>query len=170
MTPTSRRLLRSQTGFSLVEMIGVLAIIAILAVIIVPKVFSTIESSRVSSAVGAVTSMRTAITDFSGKYGTIPTTTATSRIDDLLVTAGILESRFTVKIGNQAPNPPRAGDAWVNNSGTWSTNGGGSNQNTAPAQSLIYCATSNPAATPGTGFTNFRLDGTTNLPAGARVI
>ena len=78
------------SGFSLVEMIGVLAIIAILAVVIVPKVFSTIASSRVTSAIGSTNSMKTAVTDFAGKYGTIPLSTATSRIDDLLVTTAAL--------------------------------------------------------------------------------
>ena len=61
-----------QAGFSLVEMIGVLAIIAILAVVIVPKVFSTIASSRVTNAVGSITSVKTAVSEFAGKYGTLP--------------------------------------------------------------------------------------------------
>jgi prepilin-type N-terminal cleavage/methylation domain-containing protein len=157
-----------QSGFSLVEMIGVLAIIAILAVVIVPKVFSTIASSRVTSAVGSVSSMKTAITDFAGRYGTIPTTVAASRIDDLLVTTGILDTRFNVKIGNQPANPPRAGAVWSNTTGTWVATGGTS-QVTAPIQSRIICLAAVNAAVPGTG-TNYQLDGVNFLPVGSRVV
>jgi type II secretory pathway pseudopilin PulG len=149
-------------------MIGVLAIIAILAVIIVPKVFATIASSRVTSAVASVNAMKTAVTDFAGKYGTIPVSPNTARIDDLLVTAGMLDTRFTVKIGNQPTNPPRAGGTWSNATGTWAATGG-TNQQTAPIQSRIQAVASVATATPGAG-TNYRLDGTTNLPAGATVV
>lgn len=158
--------LARQSGFSLVEMIGVLAIIAILAVVIVPKVFATIASSRVTSAIGSTTSMKTAVTDFAGKYGTIPLTGANSRIDDLLSTAGFLDTRFLVKIGTQPSNPPLAGATWNNNNGTW-VSAGGVNQNT---QSRIICLTSVIAAVPGTTGTNYFLDGSTALPAAARVV
>ncbi len=165
MIPVSQSL-RRRSGFSLVEMIGVLAIIAILAVIIVPKVFSTIESSRVTSAVGAVNSMRTSVTDFAGKYGTVPVTNNNSRIDDLLIAAGILDSRFTVKIGTQPTTPALAGATWTNNGGTW-TAAGGVAQTT---QSRLICLASVAAGVPGTNGNNFFLDGSTALPAGAHVI
>lgn len=146
-------------------MIGVLAIIAILAVVIVPKVFATIASSRVTSAIGSTNSMKTAVTEFAGKYGNIPTTVAASRIDDLLVTAGFLDSRFTVKIGTQPANPPLAGATWSNATGAWVATGGVSQA----TQSKVVCLTSAVAAVPGTG-TNYHLDGVTSLPAAARVV
>jgi prepilin-type N-terminal cleavage/methylation domain-containing protein len=158
-TPSSR------SGFSLVEMIGVLAIIAILAVVIVPKVFSTIASSRVTSAVGSINTMRTAVTDFAGKYGTIPVTVAASRIDDLLMTSNILDSRFNVKIGTQPGATQIAGATWSNATGPWVATGGVSQA----TQSRIISLASAPTAAPGAG-TNFRLDGTTNMPAGSRVV
>jgi prepilin-type N-terminal cleavage/methylation domain-containing protein len=163
----ARSISTRQAGFSLVEMIGVLAIIAILAVVIVPKVFSTIASSRVTSAVGSVNTMRTAVTEFGGKYGTFPLTVAASRIDDLLITTGILDSRFTTKIGTQPGATPIAGATWNNTSGTWVAVGGTSQA----TQSRIICLASAPTAAPGAG-TNYRLDGsaTGNLPAGARVV
>jgi prepilin-type N-terminal cleavage/methylation domain-containing protein len=158
---------RRQSGFSLVEMIGVLAIIAILAVVIVPKVFSTIASSRVTNAVGSITSIKTAVAEYAGKHGTVPLSDAQSRIDDLLVTAGMLESRFTVKIGTQPPNPPLAGDAWTQAAGGYTLGTGGVGQGT---QSRIICVNSAPAAVPGAAGTNYQLDSINNLPAGARVI
>ena len=162
---TNRSSCSRAAGFSLVEMIGVLAIIAILAVVIVPKVFSTIASSRVTSAVGSVNTMRTAVTEFAGKYGTIPLTVAASRLDDLLMTANILDTRFGVKIGTQPGATPIAGATWSNATGAWVATGGASQA----TQSRIICLAAAPAVAPGVG-TNYRLDGTANLAAGARIV
>lgn len=162
MNRTSNR----KAGFSLVEMIGVLAIIAILAVVIVPKVFSTIASSRVTNAIGSVNTMRTAATDFAGKYGTLPVTNSKSRFDDLLIAAGILDSRFTPKIGNQPSSKAVAGSKWTRSGDTWSASGG-SSQN---KESRIVCqvtTTKTPSTAAGR---NFYLDGNNDLPAGSRVV
>lgn len=160
------RSLSPVAAFSLVEMIGVLAIIAILAVVIVPKVFSTIASSRVTSAVGSVNSMKTAVTEFAGKYGTIPLTGTSSRIDDLLVTTKILDARFMVKIGTQPGATPLAGGTWANSTGAWVATGGVSQA----TQSRLICLTSVTTAVPGAAGTNYMLDGTTALPTAARVV
>jgi prepilin-type N-terminal cleavage/methylation domain-containing protein len=168
-TPSRQHRQPRQAGFSMVEMIGVLAIIAILAVIIVPKVFSTIASARVTNAVGSVTSMQAAVTDFAGKYGTIPTTVATSRIDDLLTTAGVLNGRFTVKIGTQPSNPPLAGATWSNATGAWvATTTGAVSQAT---QSRLICLNSTTTAPSSAAGANYQLTGgAANLPAGSRVV
>ncbi len=160
-----RPFIRRQSGFSLVEMIGVLAIIAILAVVIVPKVFSTIASSRITNAVGSITSMKTAISEFAGKYGTIPTTDNESRIDDLLIKAGMLENRFAVKVGT-APSGA-VGDTWTNNNGTWTRATDGTSQT---GQTRILSQTSNTTLPSGAGGRNFRLDGASDLPAGSVVL
>jgi type II secretory pathway pseudopilin PulG len=150
----------------MVEMVGVLAIIAILAVVIVPRVFSTIESSRVTSAVSSITAIKSSVADFAGKYGSIPTTTANSRIDDLLLTAGLTDSRFNVKIGTQPSNPPIAGATWAQTAGTWAATGGASQA----TQSRIICVTSNTNAPSTANGANYQLDGVTNLPAGSLVV
>jgi prepilin-type N-terminal cleavage/methylation domain-containing protein len=155
-----------QSGFSLIEMIGVLAIIAILAVVIVPKVFATIGSSRVTSAVSSLGALQSASADFSGKYGTLPVTNANSRIDDLLLTSGYVDSRFTVKIGTPPPNPAVAGANWTYAAGVWSAAGGASQA----AQSRIICLASTAAAPSAANGANYQLDGATNLPTGARVL
>lgn len=165
-TPNQSLFARPTSGFSLVEMIGVLAIIAILAVVIVPKVFSTIASSRVTSTVGSVTSMKTAVTEFAGKYGTIPLTTANNRIDDLLVTTSIIDSRFVVKIGTQPGAVPVAGGTWDNATGAWVATGGASQA----AQTRLINLAAVPAAVPGAAGTNYMLDGVTNMPAGSRIV
>ena len=165
LSSTNRRVSHSKAGFSLVEMIGVLAIIAILAVVIVPKVFSTIASSRVTNAVGSVSSMKSAVTEFAGKYGTIPVTNNRSRIDDLLAADGLLEGRFAVKIGNQ-PDTRIDGATWTRSGGAWTATGG-SNQN---SQSRLICLNSNTTAPATANGANYRLDGSNNLPANSRIV
>jgi prepilin-type N-terminal cleavage/methylation domain-containing protein len=56
-------------GFTLVEMIGVLAVIAILAALLIPKVFSTINNARITSAASSVKTLSTAAVGYIGKYG-----------------------------------------------------------------------------------------------------
>ncbi|MFT3828730.1 MAG: prepilin-type N-terminal cleavage/methylation domain-containing protein [Opitutaceae bacterium] len=154
-------------GFTLIEMIGVLAIIAILAVIVVPKVFSTIAGSRVTSAVASVNALRSAVSEFSGRYGTMPLTTANSRVDDLLLTTNMLEGRFVVKIGAQPSSPPIAGATWSNATGAWVATGGAGQA----TQSRIICSTSTNAAPSTANGANFRLNGgNVNLPTGSRVV
>lgn len=162
-----RATVRRQSGFSLVEMIGVLAIIAILAVIIVPKVFATISSSRVTNTVASINSVKSAVTEFAGKYGTIPVTNNNSRIDDLLVQLGFMESHFVVKLGTQPTSTTLPGATWAASS-PWTpyTNPG----NAQTTLSRVICVNSNAASVPGANGSNYRLDGSTNLPAGARVV
>jgi len=155
-----------QAGFTLIEMIGVLAIIALLAVAIVPKVFATLGSSRVTSAVSSVAALQSATADFAGKYGSFPVTTATSRIDDLLMTAGYLDNRFTAKIGTPPPNPAVAGAAWTYAAGVWTASGGSSQA----AQSRAICVASSAAAPSAAAGANYQLDGATNLPTGVHVL
>lgn len=155
-----------KSGFSLIEMIGVLAIIAILVAVVLPKVFSTIASSRVTHAASSITTVRSAVTEFAGKYGTLPTTNGNSRIDDLLVAAGFLDTRIALKIGTKPSDPPIAGATWTNSAGTWSSSGG-SNQNSQSRITSLISNTANPATANGR---NFQLDGSTDLPAGARVV
>lgn len=172
-SPFSRR---RRLGFSLVEMIGVLAIIAILAVIIVPKVFSTIASSRITSAAASVNAFKSTISEFSGKYGTIPLANGTLRLDDLLVKAGMLESRFAVKIGTP-PSGSQAG-TWALASGAWTGTAGGTDQSAAPIQSRIIAVDSVTNVLPSVALgTNFFLNPSTplsfatdSLPANSRVV
>jgi type II secretory pathway pseudopilin PulG len=151
----------------MIEMIGVLAIIAILAVIVVPKVFSTIASSRVTSTVASINAVRSSLTEFCGRFGTIPITGNNSRIDDLLVTANLLDNRFVVKIGTQPGATLATGATWSNATGAWVAAGG----NSQTGQSRIVCLTSNTNNPSTANGANFRLSGgATNLPAGSRVV
>ncbi len=164
----ARNASNAEIGFSLIEMIGVLAIIAVLAAVALPKVFSAITSSRVNGTMMGVNSIKAATTDFVAKYGTLPRTNNKSRIDDLLVTAGLLDQRFSAKIGVQGDSYAVPGATWAfdKTAGAWKATGG-SNQN---KQTRVVSALSNktdPATARGR---NFQFDGSTPLPAGSRVV
>ena len=98
-------------GFTLVEMIGVLAVIAILASLLVPRVFQAIGDSKINNAASTCNSVKSAINEYYGKFGVIGTATgaslglaaAATHEDwdlDTLVAGGFMEKPFFVKIGN----------------------------------------------------------------------
>ena len=114
-------------GFSLIEMIGVLAIIGILASVVAPKVFDAIRDAKITGAVGVLQTIKSSCTDYARKYNlfpedgtkpailpytrpygdgaTDPAFTATN-FSDLLISEGILE-KLVLPIG------PSGTTAWV---------------------------------------------------------
>ena len=62
-----------QTGFTLMEMIGVVAVIAILASIATPMIFDAIRNARVTAFVQDVNVVRTAVARYYEDTGNFPT-------------------------------------------------------------------------------------------------
>ena len=62
---------QNQQGFTLIEMIGVLAVIAILVALILPKVFEVIADSKANAAVAALKTYETAVVDYYSDLGTL---------------------------------------------------------------------------------------------------
>ena len=60
-----------QYGFTLIEMIGVLAVIAVLAALILPKVFDVIAESRVNAVAASVKAYETAVIKYYSDLGTL---------------------------------------------------------------------------------------------------
>lgn len=60
-----------RTGFTLIEMIGVLAIIAILVAAVAPRIFEAIEDSKVTSASTLAKSIQVACTKYYADMGTL---------------------------------------------------------------------------------------------------
>jgi len=63
---------RRKQGFTLIEMIGVLAVIAILAAVLIPKVFEAINNSRINNSAMTCNTAKTALVDHYAKFGSIP--------------------------------------------------------------------------------------------------
>jgi len=59
-------------GFTLIEIIGVLAVIAVLAALLTPKVFEVIARSKVSGSAVAYNTLRTATTDYFAQNASFP--------------------------------------------------------------------------------------------------
>ena len=103
---------RTEQGFTLVEMIGVLAVIAILASLLVPRVFQAIGDSKINNSASTCNSVKSAINEYYGKFGVIGTATGASLAlaadGDIsedwdlstLVAGGFMEKPFAVKVGN----------------------------------------------------------------------
>src|SRR5438874_7213793 len=62
---------KSAQGFTLIEMIGVLAVIAILASMLIPKIFEAINSARINNTVQSYNAIKTAVLDHYGKFGAL---------------------------------------------------------------------------------------------------
>src|SRR5947209_11559700 len=98
---------RRATGFTLIEMIGVLAVIAILAALLIPKVFEAINNSRINNAAVSYNTVKTALTDHYAKFGSLVSSNGTTIIpgvgeslvfDKVLLMEGFLDKPFIVKI------------------------------------------------------------------------
>ncbi|MDT7042369.1 prepilin-type N-terminal cleavage/methylation domain-containing protein [Candidatus Nitronereus thalassa] len=100
-------------GFTLIEMIGVLAVVAVLAALVLPKVFDVIAESRVNALAASVKAYETAVMKYYGDIGSllpldasgVPTVEATG--DSATVTS--LAARLTLS----------RSDALVTAAGMW---------------------------------------------------
>lgn len=100
----------AQKGFTLIEMIGVLAVIAILAALLIPKIFEAINNSRINNAAVSCETVKSAVADHYAKSGSLnvdgsgaaPVVLAApyTAFDQILVKEGFLDKPFITKIGD----------------------------------------------------------------------
>lgn len=102
--------IENSRGYTLIEIIGVIAIIAILAAVLTPRVINVIARGKVNSTAQSLASLKTATTDYVVKNGSIPLrdgtgatngAVATGRFDADLIAGGFLEKLFACAIGSQ---------------------------------------------------------------------
>ncbi len=93
-------------GFTLIEMVGVLAVIAILAALLIPKIFAAINESRLNNAVTSYNSVKSAAMMYFGKYGVFGiqgggqlTTNSYNWDATVLLPEGLVEKPFLTKVG-----------------------------------------------------------------------
>lgn len=92
----TNRQVSQRSGFTLIEMVGVLAVIAILAALLVPKIFQAISDSRLSSSAESINGIKTACMDYFGKYGSFATN---DNFQTSLLASNIIDKPFATKIG-----------------------------------------------------------------------
>ncbi|MGC8828734.1 MAG: type II secretion system protein [Verrucomicrobiia bacterium] len=92
----------AQKGFTLIEMIGVLAVIAILAGMLIPKIFEAIRNSRVNATLEAYNTLKAAALDNYAKWGKFASTEGTAytgaSFDGVLFQEGRIDARASDKI------------------------------------------------------------------------
>lgn len=64
-------ILRDSHGFTLIEMIGVLAVVAVLAALVLPKAMDVIAESRVNALAASCKAYETAVTKYYGDIGSL---------------------------------------------------------------------------------------------------
>src|SRR5207247_3987293 len=95
----------ARKGFTLIEMIGVLAVIAILASLLIPKIYEAINNARISNSALSYNTVKTALADHYAKYGSLTSSNAVNltppilNYDQVLLAEGFLDKPFQVKIG-----------------------------------------------------------------------
>ena len=98
------------TGFTLIEMIGVLAVIAILAALLIPKVFDAINNSRINNTAVSIATVKTGVSDHFGRFGDFNLLGGTNALSlpitnydaAVLMPEGFLDKPFAAKISTGA--------------------------------------------------------------------
>lgn len=74
--PRSPSKLLRRAGFTLIEMIGVLAIIAILVAAVAPRIFDSISDSKITSATSSIKTLQSAVAKYYADVGSLYPLTA----------------------------------------------------------------------------------------------
>ena len=108
----------SSRGFSLLELLIVVAIILIIATIAIPSLLRSRQAAQESSAVAQLRTINTAqvtyLSSNSGAYGSIPE----------LITQGLLDSRFAGSVSGYNFSVTASGSDYTANATPSSTNAG----------------------------------------------
>lgn len=190
MKKTSHRYPRSK-GYSLLELVLVLAIVAVLVGLLLPKGFDALRNARIQEVKTAANTLKTALTDLiamPGGNGSIPRTEGTgipasgtalagatdiakgnaARLDTVLLATGKLERPLSLRMGSQVYTSTGTGNelAWDQASQSFVMTPDAAPQRNWSGVTRIEARSSSPALTPSAAEgANFRLDGMTDRSA-----
>jgi len=187
----NRNKLLSSQGYSLLELVLVLAIVSILVGLLLPKGFDALRNARIQQVEKTVDTLKTALTDFlamAGGNGSIPRTEGTgipcsgaalsgatdvakgngARLDSVLLAAGKLERPLALRMGTQVYTSTGTGNemTWNQALQAFVVTPDAAPQRNWSAVTRVEARTANPALAPSAALgANFRLDGATNISA-----
>lgn len=152
---------KQASGFTLIEMIGVLAVIAILAALLIPKIFEAINNARINNAAVSVQTVKSAVADHYAKFGSLASsngaaiTPPSKGFDLAMLQEGFLDKPFAVKISSANTNtvqlvPGLATGAAVGDTDSSYDLDGANGNDAGPAtatvvEAVIYGVTANDA-------------------------
>ena len=90
-----------QKGFTLIELMIVVAIIAILAAIAIPAYQNYLIRAQVSEGMSLVSAAKTGVDEFVSNYGTFPSTNLSAGVPKAQSISGSYVSTFTVGAGGK---------------------------------------------------------------------
>jgi len=178
-------------GYSLLELVMVLAIVSVLVGLLLPKGFDALRNARVQEVKSAAATLKTALTDLiamPGGNGSIPRTEGTgipcsgaalsgatdaakgngARLDTVLLATGKLERPLSLRMGSQVYTSTGTGNemTWNQAAQAFVITPDAAPQRNWTAVTRIEARSSNPALLPSAAQgANFRLDGVTNRSA-----
>ncbi len=185
-------ILRKSHGYSLLELVLVLAVVSVLVGLLLPKGFDALRNARIQQVQKTAETLKTAITDFitmPGGNGSIPRTEGTgipssgaaisgatdaakgngARLDAVLLAVGKLERPVSLRMGTQVYTSTGTGNemTWNQAAQAFVMTPDAAPQRDWSAVTRVEARSSNPALAPSTAQgANFRLrDATTNLNA-----
>ena len=110
--------MKRDQGFSLLELLIVVAIILIIATIAIPSLLRSRQAAQESSAVAQIRTINTAevtyLSSNQGAYGSVPE----------LITAGLLDGRFATSVSGYTFTVTASGSNYTANATPTSTNAG----------------------------------------------
>lgn len=178
-------------GYSLLELVLVLAIVCVLVGLLLPKGFDALRTARVQQVEKTVETLKTALTDFiamPGGNGSLPRTEGTgvpcsgaalsgatdaakgngARLDAVLLAAGKIERPISLRMGSQFYTSAGTGNEmqWNQALQAFAMTPDAAPLRNWSAVTRMETRTANPALAPSVALgANFRLDGTTSLNA-----
>lgn len=180
--------LKKLQGYSLLELVLVLAIVSVLVGLLLPKGFDALRNARIQEVKSAANTLKTALTDLitmPGGSGSIPRTEGTgiptsgaalsgatdvakgngARLDTILLATGKLERPLSLRMGSQVYTSAGSGNemAWNQTLQAFVISPDAAPLRNWSAVTRIEARSSNPALVPSAALgANFRLDGVTN--------